>query len=92
MKLGMEVCLDTCQIVLDGDPAPPKIGAQQPPVLGPCIVAKRNMMPLGTVVGFGSGHIVLDGDPTPPQKGTTAPNIRLMSVVAKRLDGSCDLV
>jgi len=41
-------------------------------------------MPLGMVVGLGTGHIVLDGD---PQRGT-APNFWPMSVVAKRLDRS----
>jgi len=31
-------------------------------------------MPLGMVVGLGSGHIVLDGDPArPPQKGAQPP-------------------
>jgi len=41
MRLGTEVGLDPGDIVLDGDPAPPK-GAQQPPTFRPMfIVAKR---------------------------------------------------
>ena len=30
-------------------------------------------MPLGIVVGLGSGHIVLDGDPAPPRRGHSNP-------------------
>jgi len=37
MPLGREAGLGPGDIVLDGDPAPlPKIGAQQPPLFGPC--------------------------------------------------------
>jgi len=31
MPLGTEICLDPGDIVLDGDPAPPRKGAQQQP-------------------------------------------------------------
>jgi len=31
MPLGTEICLGPCHIVLNGDPAPPRKGAQQPP-------------------------------------------------------------
>jgi len=42
MKLGMEVGLGPGNIVLDGDPAPPK-GLQQPPSFWPMsVVAKRS--------------------------------------------------
>ena len=44
MKLGTKVGLGAGNIVLDGDPAPPKGGtAAPPPLFGPCrpIVAKR---------------------------------------------------
>jgi len=44
MTLGMEVGLGPGHIVLDEDPAlPPQKGggAQQPPIFGSCIVAKR---------------------------------------------------
>jgi len=40
MKLGMEVGLGAGQIVLDGDPAPPK-GAQPPNFRPMSVVAKR---------------------------------------------------
>ena len=36
MPLGTEV--DPGHIVLDGDPAPPRKGAQRPPFLGPCLL------------------------------------------------------
>jgi len=43
MPLGMEVGLDSRDIVLDGDPATPKIGAQQVPTFRlMSIVAKRS--------------------------------------------------
>ena len=69
MPLGREAGLGPGDIVLDGDPAPlPKIGAQQPPLFGPCRWIK---MPLDMEVGLGAGHIVLDGDQAPlPQRGT----------------------
>jgi len=42
LKLGTDVGLHPNHIVLDGDQLPiPKKGAQQPPIFGPCIVAKR---------------------------------------------------
>jgi len=45
MPLGMEVCLSPGDIVLDGDPAPPPKGAQQPPTFRPMFtVAKQSPM------------------------------------------------
>jgi len=47
MKLGMEIDLGLCHIVLDGDPAPllpHKKGAQQPPVCGPCLLWPNGWM------------------------------------------------
>jgi len=42
MKLGIHVNFDPGYIVLNGDPVPlPRKGAQQPPIFGPGIVAKR---------------------------------------------------
>jgi len=39
MPLGTEVSLNRGDIVLDGDPAPPWKGVQQPPSLfGPCLL------------------------------------------------------
>jgi len=42
MPLGMEIGLGPGDIVLDGDPAPQRKRAQQPPLFGPCHVAKRS--------------------------------------------------
>jgi len=40
---GMEVCLGPGDILLDGDPPSPALkGAQEPPLFGPSIVAKRS--------------------------------------------------
>ena len=38
MKHGTEVGLVPGHIVLDGDPAPPRKWAQQPPLFGPCLL------------------------------------------------------
>ena len=37
-KIGMEVGLGPGHIVLGGDPAPPRKGAQQPPVFDSCLL------------------------------------------------------
>jgi len=76
MLLVREVGLSPSDIVLDGDPAPPKKG-HSPPILGLCLLDQTagwiNMV-LGTEVCFGAGHIVLDGDPAPsPEKGHSFP-------------------
>jgi len=61
-----------------GPISPQKGGTAAPPLLGPCIVAKRLdgsrcHLLRTTEVGLGPGHIVLDGDPVPiPQKKDTA--------------------
>jgi len=38
MKLIMDVGLDPGDIVLDGDPAPPKRGGRATPLFGPCLL------------------------------------------------------
>jgi len=38
MPLGTEVGLRPGDIALDGDPAPPRKGAQHPPLVGPCLL------------------------------------------------------
>jgi len=49
-------------------------------------------MPLGTMVGLGTGNIVLGVEPAPSQ-GAQLPKFRPMSVVSNRLDGPrCHLV
>ena len=42
MPVAMEIGLGLGDIVLDGDPAPQRKRAQQPPLFGPCHVAKRS--------------------------------------------------
>ena len=95
MPLGTEVGLGPGDIVLDGDPSPPKKGAAAPTFrLMYCgQTAGWIEMPLGTEVGLGPGDIVLDGAQL-PLKGSQPPAaFRPMSIVAKRLDGSrCHLV
>jgi len=86
MPLGMDLGIGPDLIVLDGDPAPPKKGAQ-PPIFGPCVLWPNGWKDQDATwyreVGLGIGDIVLDGDPALP-KG--APNFRPMSVVARRQD------
>jgi len=71
-----EVGLDPGDIVLDGDPAPPKRGhSSQFSVHFYCgQTAGCIKIPLGTEVGLGSSDIVLDSDPVPPPlKGHNPP-------------------
>jgi len=42
MPLGTEVDLSSGHIVLDGDPAPPIERAQEPPIVGPCLLWLRS--------------------------------------------------
>jgi len=44
MPLGMEVGLGLDDIALDGDPAPPRKGAQQPPLFGPYLLRPNGWM------------------------------------------------
>jgi len=92
MPLGTEVGLGPGNIVLDGDPAPPKRGTAPPQFLA--IVRCSQMagwtkMPLCMEVGLGLRDFMFDGDPaTPRKKGTHTPlNFWPMSIVAKWLDG-----
>jgi len=71
MPLGTEVDLGPGDIVLDGNPAPPKKGTAPTPSQFSAHVycgqtAGWIKMPLGTDVGLRPGNIVLDGDPAPP--------------------------
>ena len=90
MPLGTELGFGPDDIVLDGDPAPPKRGTAV------------NFRPMSTVakrldgwrchllwspeVGLDPGDVVLDGDPAPPPKAAQepAPFSADMSIVAKR--------
>jgi len=95
MKLGMQVGLGPCHIVLDGDPAPPPPKGHSPQFsahisCGP--MAAWIKMPLGMELGLGPGDFVLDGDRWigvrwfPPKGGGAPPNFRPMFIVVKRLD------
>ena len=80
MPSGTEVGLDTGDIVLDGDPAPPTERGTVVPLLSrftslrpykPRPMSKRLdtsgfRMPLGTEVCLGPGDFVFDGDPATP--------------------------
>jgi len=95
MPLGTDVGLGPGHIVLDGDPALPQKGAQQPTIFGQCLLMPNGWMDQdATWYGGRPGpwpHCV-DGDSVPSRRGT-APNFWPMFVVAKRLDGSrCHLV
>ena len=81
MPLVVEVGLGPGDIVLDGDPAPPKEGHS--PHFSAHVYCGHTAgwikMPLGTEGGLGPGHIVSDGDPAAP-KGIQPPNFRPMSL------------
>ena len=66
IPLGTEEGLSLSGIVLDGDSAPPRKGAQQPPPLLAYVYCGQTAgwikIPLGTDVGLGLGN-VLDADP-----------------------------
>jgi len=76
MPLGTEV---GCNIVLDGDPAPPALKGYSSPIFGQCIVrcgqtAGWTKMPLATEVGIGPGDFVFDGDAATPRKRAHPPH------------------
>ena len=84
MPLGMEVGLSPVDVVLDGDPAPPKrcmAGPQFSAHVYCGQTAGWMKMPLGMEADLGPGHIVLDGVPA-PAKGVQEPPFRPMSIVA----------
>jgi len=67
MPLGRKVDLGLGNVVLDGDPTPPK-GARSLIFLAHfCCVQTAGWIkvPRGTKVGLSLGNIVLDGDPSP---------------------------
>jgi len=74
MPLGMEVGLSPGDIVLDGDPAPPKKGHFSDHVYCRQMVGCIKL-PFGIKAELGPVHIVLDGDLAPPaplQKGQSS--------------------
>jgi len=69
MSLGMKVGVGPGDIVLDGEPAPPRKKRHSPQFsANVCCgeMAGLIKMPLDTEVGLGPGDIVLDGDPAAP--------------------------
>jgi len=87
MPLGTAEGLGPCNILLDGDPAPPSKRGTAAPSFRPMYcgqTAGSIKMPLGTEVGLSPDHcvrrvpvyhIVLDGDPAPHQRDTAPPPI-----------------
>jgi len=77
MPLGMQVDLGPSNIVLDGDPAPPRQKRDRAPQFSAHVYCRQTAgwikMELGMEVGLGPGHIVLDGDQAPPKKGHSLP-------------------
>ena len=77
MPLGRKVGLDTSDIVLDGDPAPPPQKGGTAPQFSAHVycgqTAGRIKMPLGMEVGLGPRNIALDEDQL-PQKGEHSPS------------------
>jgi len=92
VPLGRQVGLGPGDIVLNGDPGPPKKGHSTPQFLDHVYCGQTAgwiKMSLCTKVDLGPGHIVLDGAQLHHQKGGTAPStFRPMSIVIKWLDGS----
>ena len=86
----MRVGLGQGNIVLDGDPAPPKRGTA-PFQFSPVYCGQTAgwiKIPLGTEVGLGPGDIVRWGPSSPLKKGTVPPQFSAHVLVAKRLDAS----
>jgi len=72
MKLGVQVGLGPCHIVLDGDPGPlPQRATAPPPNFRPMDISCGQMtqcikMPVGRKVGVDPSDTALDGDPASP--------------------------
>jgi len=71
MPVDTEVGLCPGDVVLGGDPTPPRRGTA--PHFFAHVYCSQTAgwikTPLGTEVDLGPGYIVLDGDPAPPSKG-----------------------
>jgi len=84
--LSTKIYLSPGHIVLDGDPASPKMGTSDPHFSAYVCCGQTAgwiRIPLGMEVGLGPGDIVLDGDPAPhPQKGAQHPHILADFVLA----------
>jgi len=96
MPLGTEVGLGPGHILLDGDPAPLRKGAQNPsPLLSRFTDAARKPRPMSIAARQldGSGYryggrprtcdIVLDGEPAPHEKGHSSPHFSAHFALAR---------
>jgi len=84
MRLGTEVDLGLCDIVLDGNPAPSprKWHSPQFSAIVRCgQTAGWTKMPLGIEVGLGPGDFVFDGDPARPRKKGTPTRTQFLAHV-----------
>jgi len=88
MPLGTEVDPGPGDIVLDGDPAPPKKEHISPHFAAHVYCGQTVgwiRMLLGMAVGLSPGHTVLDEDSAPPRKGAQQPpTFWATSIVTKR--------
>jgi len=57
MPIGTEVGFGSGVIVLDGDPAPRRNGAQQPPLFGPCWVRVCSVYPNTLILTLNPDHV-----------------------------------
>jgi len=69
--------MDQDDVVLDGDPVPPRQKGGRAQQFSAHVYCGQTAgwikMPLSMEVGLGPDHIVLDADPAPPQKGEHSP-------------------
>ena len=76
MKLGMHVGIGPGHIVLDGDPAAPRLKAHSPQFSANARCGQTagwTKMPLGMEVGLGPGDFVFDGDQASPEERAQPP-------------------
>ena len=77
MPLGTEIGLGLCDIMLDGDPAPPTLKGHSPQFSANARCGQtvhRTNIPLGMEVGFGPDDFVFDGDPARHRKKAHPPH------------------
>ena len=98
MKLGTQVGLGPCHIVLDGDSAPPPPKGAGAPIFGPYLLRPNGCRDQDATWYGGRTQprrLYVRWEPSPSTKRgrSLLPNFRIISIVAKRLDESrCHLV
>jgi len=80
MPLGTEVGLGPGDVVLDGDPVPPKRGT--PPDFGSCLLWPNAWMDEDATWTSTQATLCETEIQLPREKGTAAPSFRPMSIVA----------